>query len=435
MSRGAPPLPRAEGAARPDANPRRQPRPEAGRRKAGPPLSISDADLLRSARALAADVVRWRRDLHACPELGYEERETTEYLARALTDMGLMPVRRTPTGVWVDIDGAGAAAGRVLVRSDIDGLPVVEDTGLAFAPPAPGRMHACGHDAHMAMALAATRILLERRQSLPGPLRVLFQPAEEGGGGARQMIEAGVLEGVSAAAGQHVFARMPEGPFPGGRAAVGEGPVMAASDRVTITVRGRGGHGSMPHLSVDTIPIAAQVVTALQQVVSRQLNPQRPAVLTFGFIHGGFAPSVIAPETVLEGTIRTFDENTRAALRARVTAVAEGTAHALGASAEVVHADGYPAVVNDAAAARAAREAATAVLGPEALMPFDPLMASEDFSYYAQAVPSVFIMLGAGNPAAGADWANHDPHFTVEEAALPAGAALLAATALRLFAL
>ena len=398
-------------------------------------MSFPDGDLLASARALSDDIVRWRRALHACPEVGYEERETSDYLARALEGMGLEAVRRTPTGLWADIEGGGGAPGRVLVRCDIDGLPVAEDTGLAFASKAPGRMHACGHDAHMAMALAAARILLERRADLPGSVRVLFQPAEEGGGGARQMIEAGVLEGVSAAVGQHVFARMPEGPFPSGRAAVGTGPVMAASDRVTVSVRGRGGHGSMPHLSVDTIPIAAQVVTALQQVVARRLNPQRPAVLTFGSIHGGFAPSVIAPETVLEGTIRTFDADTRAILRARITAIAEGTAQALGASAQVVHRDGYPAVVNDAAAAEAARAAVRAVLGADALTASEPLMASEDFAYYAEAVPSVFVMLGVGNPAVGANRANHDPHFTVDEAALAPGAALLAAAALRLFAL
>lgn len=395
-------------------------------------MSSPDAALLAAARALADDIVRWRRELHACPEVGYEERETTDYLARAVEGMGLAPVRPTPTGLWTDIAGGRGSARRVLVRADIDGLPVAEDTGLAFASRNVGRMHACGHDAHMAMALGAVRILLERRDALPGSLRILFQPAEEGGGGARSMVDAGVLEGVHAAVGQHVFARLPEGPLPTGRAAVGDGPVMAAADRFTVTVRGRGGHGSMPHLAIDTIPVAAQIVTGLQQVVARQLNPQRPAVLTVGTFHAGFAANVIAPEAVIEGTIRTFDADTRATLRSRLEAIAEGTARAFGATAQVEHHDGYPAVLNDPGAAAAARSAVEALLGPGALVAGEPLMASEDFSYYAQIVPSVFVMLGAGNPAAGADSANHDPHFSVDEAALPLGAALLAATAWRL---
>jgi amidohydrolase len=397
-------------------------------------LSIPDAELVASARSLVPDLVRWRRELHVCPEIGYEERETTDYLARAVAGMGLEAVRRTPTGLWTDIGGDGGGA-RVLVRADIDGLPVAEETGLPFASRNAGRMHACGHDAHMAMALGAARLLLAHADALPGGVRLLFQPAEEGGGGARQLVDAGVLEGVCAAVGQHVFARVPEGPLPTGRAVVGEGPVMAAADRFAVTVRGVGGHGSMPHLSVDTIPIAAQIVVGLQQVVARQLNPQRPAVLSIGTIHGGFAASVIAPETVIEGTIRTFDADTRERLRAHLTAIAAGTAAAYGARAEVVHYDGYPEVVNDPGATAAARAAVRAVLGEGALVPGDPLMASEDFSYYGQVVPSAFIFLGAGNPAAGADSANHDPHFSIDEAALPLGAALLAAAALRLAAL
>ena len=382
---------------------------------------------------MAADLVRLRRDLHRMPEVAYEEHETTAFLVQAVERLGLVPVRPLATGLWVDIDPSGMRGGeRVLVRADMDGLPVEEATGLPFASRNQGRMHACGHDAHMAMALGALRLLSEHRDELQTGVRVLFQPAEEGGAGAQRMIDAGVLASVRAAVGLHVFAQLPERVLHTGEVAVRTGPLMAAFDRLELIVRGRGGHGSMPHTTVDAIPVAAHIVVALQQVVARQLNPQRAAVLTIGTIRGGFAPNVIAPEVRLSGTVRTLDEGTKAALRKAMDTIVRNTAAAFGAEATVEYRDGYPVLSNDAAVAAIAREAAVEIAGADHVVDgIDPVMAGEDFAYIAQAVPSAFLFLGVAPPGAEAV-GNHDPHFSVDEESLPLGAAILASAAMRL---
>jgi len=387
---------------------------------------------LATARSLAEELTGWRRHFHAQPELAYEEHETTRDIAAAVEGMGLTPVRRTPTGLWVDIAGTAGEGPTVLVRADIDGLPVQEATGLPFASRNTGRMHACGHDAHIAMALGVVRTLTAHRDRIRGTVRVLFQPAEEGGAGAVQMIDAGALDGVSRAIGLHIFALAPQGPMGTGHVYLASGPIMAASDRFEIVVRGRGGHGSMPHIAVDTIPIAAQIVTAMQQVVARQLNPQRAAVLTVGTIRGGFAANVIAPEVQMSGTVRTFDPEVKATLRARLDVIVRQTAAAFGAEATLDYKDGYPVVVNDEATVAVMRRAVDDILGEGAVVALDPIMGSEDFSYIGERVPSAYLHMGAANPDAFAPAANHDPHFTIDEAALPIGTAILADTALRL---
>lgn len=394
---------------------------------------MTDAPMLKRARAMAADLVRLRRDLHRMPEIAYEEHETTAFVAGEVERLGLTPVRPLATGMWVDIDPPGRTGGeRVLVRADMDGLPVAESTGLAFASRNEGRMHACGHDSHMAMALGALRLLAEHRDELQTGVRVLFQPAEEGGAGAQRMIDAGALESVRSAVGLHVFAQLPERVLRTGEVAVRTGPLMAASDRLEIIVRGRGGHGSMPHTTVDAIPVAAHIVVALQQVVARQLNPQRAAVLTIGTIRGGFAPNVIAPEVRLAGTVRTLDAETKASLRAAMETIVRNTAAAFGAEATVEYRDGYPVLVNDAAVSAIARAAAEEVVGADGLVDsIDPVMAGEDFAYIAQAVPSAFLFLGVAPPGADAV-GNHDPRFSVDEESLPLGTAILASAAVRL---
>lgn len=394
---------------------------------------------LRAARAIAPDLVRWRRHLHRHPEVSFQEHETTRYLAAELAAMGLAPVRRTPTGLWVDIEGGGhppdGRARRVLVRADIDALPVEEATGLPFASENPGAMHACGHDAHAAMALGAARLFAEHRDHLRGNVRVLFQPAEETPpGGAPQMIEAGVLEGVDRAIGLHVFALGTEGVRPTGRAYLRSGPVMAASGRFFLTVRGRGGHGSAPHMSVDAIAVAAEVVGALQHVVARHVDPLASAVVTVGTIRGGFNQNVIAPSVEMTGTTRAFDPAVEERVVERMRAIAHHTAAAFGAEADFRFEKGYPVVVNDPGTTEILGEAARAVLGPDGLETPPPLMGSEDFAHYALRVPSAFLWLGAGNPDVLAPAPNHDPHFAADEGALPYGTAILVEGALRLLA-
>jgi amidohydrolase len=387
---------------------------------------------LDAARSIQDELVAWRRHLHRHPEVSFQEHQTTAYLAAEVERMGLTPIRRTPTGLWLDIDG-GAEGPLVLVRADIDALPVREATGLAFASENDGAMHACGHDTHMAMALGVIRLLVQHRERIHGRVRVLFQPAEETPpGGAPQMIEAGVLEGVAAAIGQHVFALGSEGVRETGKAYIASGPVMAASGRFFLNVRGRGGHGSAPHLSVDAIAVTGEVIGALQHIVARHLDPQKPAVVTVGTIHGGFNQNVIAPEVEMTGTVRTFDPAVEERLVEHMRTIVTHTAAAFGGEVDLRYEKGYPVVVNDPATTAVMRDAAEAVLGPQGVEDATPLMGSEDFAYYAHQVPSSFLWLGAGNPAVHPVASNHDPHFAPDEAALPFGAAILTDTALRL---
>ena len=389
---------------------------------------------LEGARAVQDDLVRWRRHLHRHPEVSFEEHETTRYLQAELEALGGTPVRRTRTGLWLDIDGAAGDGPMVMVRADIDALPVLEETGLPFASENRGVMHACGHDAHTAIGLGVARLLLARRDAFRGRVRVLFQPAEEQPpGGAPTMIEAGCLEGVSSAIALHVFARNTTGVFPTGRVFLAPGPVLAASGKFAITIRGRGGHGSAPHMSVDAIAVAGEVLGALQHVRSRRLDPLAPAVLTVGTIHGGFAQNVIAPTVEMTGTVRTFDPAVEDRLVEAMHQIVVHTAQAFGAEADVVYERGYPVVVNEPGVTAVMRAAVDSVFGPGAVAQTEPLMGSEDFAYYGHHVPSAFLGLGAGSdeqPAAP----NHDPHFAASEDALPFGAAVLCDAAMRLLA-
>ncbi len=390
------------------------------------------AGWLALARALDTDLRRWRRHLHRHPEVSFQEHETTAYLAAELEAMGGAPVRRTATGLWLDIDGRRGDGPTVMVRADIDALPVLEETGLAFASENAGVMHACGHDAHTAIGLGVAHLLLGQRDAFAGRGRVLFQPAEEQPpGGAPAMIEAGCLEGVRSAIALHVFARNTAGPFPVGKVFLASGPVLAASGKFAITIRGKGGHGSAPHMSVDAIAVAGEVLSALQHVRSRRLDPLAPAVLTVATIHGGFVQNVIAPTVEMTGTVRTFDPKVENQLVEAMRQIVTHTTKAFGADAEVVYEHGYPVVINDGAVTDVMRAAVDEVFGPGAVAQTEPLMGSEDFAYYGQHVPSTFLGLGAASAELPA-YPNHHPQFAADEAALPLGAAVLTDCALRL---
>ncbi len=389
---------------------------------------------LAEAEVVRDDIIRWRRYLHQHPEVSFKEFETTEYLAREISALGLKPVRRTPTGLWVDIEG-GSPGRTVMVRSDIDALPVAEATGLPFASENAGVMHACGHDTHMAMSLGVIRVLLRHRDRIRGRVRVLFQPAEETPpGGAPQMIEAGVLEGVDAAIGLHVGTLNSQGISRTGFAYIRSGAVMAASGRFFLTVRGRGGHGSAPHMSVDAIAVSGEILSSLQHVVARHVDPMKQAVVTVGTIHGGFNQNVIAPEVEMTGTVRMFDPDLEPLIESRMAQITSHVAQAFGATVDFRYESGYPVVVNHPVITETMRAAAEAVLGEGHVQEIQPMMGSEDFAYYAQHVPSSFLWLGVGNPDVAEPVPNHDPHMTPDETALPYGTAILVDTTFRLLA-
>jgi amidohydrolase len=367
-----------------------------------------------------------RRDLHAVPELGFKEIETATYLIERLD---ALPVDRLQTGVagtGIVADIKGARPGRaVMVRADMDGLPITEAGELPFRSTRRGVMHACGHDVHMAIALEVARALAEHRDQLAGMVRIVFQPAEEIAGGAKPMIEAGVLEGIDRVIGLHVWAGLPTG-----QVSVRTDAMMASADGFTLTVRGKGGHGAMPDLTVDAVVIAAQIVTALQTLVSRETSPRAPVVVTLGSIHGGSAFNIIAGEVVIQGTLRTFDAHLRQRLLRRIGELAGGIATAMRGSCEFHLESAAPPVVNDAAVAGLVAEAARGVLGKDAVVPFEPLMVGEDVAYFLDARPGCFFLLG-GAPDTG-PVLHHTAEFRIDERCLLIGYRVMTAAVLRL---
>lgn len=367
--------------------------------------------------ALRAEMIALRRDLHAHPELAFRETRTAARVASYLEDCGLS--LRTGVGRTGVMATAGDGGGRtVLLRVDLDGLPIQEQNDVSYASRTPGVMHACGHDGHVAMGAGAARIL--GRRKLAGTVRVLFQPAEEGEGGAEAVIADGVLEGVDLAIGIHLWNDQPVGTI-----GVKAGPLMAAVDRLRIVVRGRGGHGAMPDRAADPVVAAAHVVTGLQTLVSREVPPLEPAVVTIGAIHGGAAFNVIPDEVSLLGTIRTFDAEVRRSLPERVRRIAGGIAEALGCRAEVEVEHGHPAVVNDAGVAAMVRRAAVSVVGEARVVVPSLTMGGEDMALYLGHVPGCYVFIGSANVARGLAHSHHSPFFDFDEEALAIGCELL----------
>lgn len=385
------------------------------------------SDYRTAARALAPQLTAWRRHLHMHPELSFEERETARFVAAALAEAGIAVQRPTPTGVVGVITG-GRPGPVIALRADMDALPIQEQNDVGYASRRPGVMHACGHDGHTAILLGTGRVLAGLAGALPGEIRLIFQPAEERPpGGALSLIEAGVLDGVKAAVGLHLWADLPVG-----KASVRPGHVMANADEFTITVTGQGGHGSQPHRAVDAVVVAAQIVLNLQTIISRRTDPLRPAVISVGTIQAGYAFNVIAPSAKLTGTVRTFDPETREQVRAEMERVVRHTCAMSGATGAFAFFGGYPAVVNDPAVTAVVAEAAREALGSDALVDMDPSMGGEDFAYFAQRVPACYVFLGAGNPDRGIVHPHHHPRFDIDEDALPLGVELLCRAAVRL---
>jgi hippurate hydrolase len=361
-----------------------------------------------------------RRDIHQHPELSREEHRTADRLARALQEIGARDVRRVAeTGVVARIPGRRAGAPAVAIRGDIDALPIEEATGLPYASRVPGVMHACGHDVHASWAVGAAA-LLGRRPAAHDVLIVL-QPAEEVGAGAAAVLESGALDGAAAIFGAHVDRR-----FPVGSVVADAGPLAASADAFRIELSGRGAHGARPHEGADPIVGAAALVSALHTIVSRNIDPGAPAVLTVGSIHGGSAPNVISERVTLAGTLRATRADVRATLQARLRAMAESVAAAYGLNALVSVDGGTPPLVNPEREATWARAAARRIVGEANVVPFGITnMAGEDFAFYLERMGGCFLRIGACEPN-GDPTPAHSPRFAPAEESILVGAAVLA---------
>jgi hippurate hydrolase len=364
---------------------------------------------------MADDITAWRRHLHAHPELMFDVHDTAAFVQDKLTSFGVDEIVTGVgrTGVVGVIRGKSDRSGRVIgLRADMDALPIEEATGLDYASTVPGKMHACGHDGHTAMLLGAARYLAETR-NFDGRVVLIFQPAEEGGGGGREMVRDGMMErwNVQEVYGLHNAPGLPVGQF-----AIRPGAILASADEFQIHVTGQGGHAAAPHEAVDTTLVASHIVVALQSVVARNVNPLRRVVVTVGtFETDSHASNVIAHHVTLRGTVRTLDAECRALAEARIRRLAEDTASAFGARAEVIWEDGYPVTVNHEAETRYAAEAARAVAG-DVDDAVDPIMPAEDFSYMLEARPGAYIFLGNGDTAQC-----HHPAYNFSDEAIPAG--------------
>ncbi|MCJ7733748.1 MAG: amidohydrolase [Anaerolineales bacterium] len=364
-----------------------------------------------------------RREFHRHPELGFQEFHTAEIILRELKKMDgfLIQPGMAETGILAFLEG-GKPGKTILLRFDMDALPVYENTGVDYASENAGLMHACGHDGHMAIGLTVARLLAEDQKNLTGQIKIVFQPAEEGLGGAQKMIKAGVLENPrpDIVLGMHLWNEKPLGWL-----GISDGPVMSASETFRVVIKGKGGHGGKPHEAVDPIVASAAVINALQTLVAREVHPLDSAVITVASIHGGKTHNVIPGDVTLEGTIRTFTAETRKLILQRFRKIVEGTAEAHLCSAAVEIEEISPAVENHPEIAEALRKTAQALFPEVDLVTNYRTMASEDMAFFLQDIPGCYSFIGSANPEAGLDAKHHQPEFNFDEKALITGAALL----------
>ena len=389
--------------------------------------SSFDPALAVAAQEMMGQLVAWRRDLHRHPELAFQEHRTAGLVAGSLAQLGLeVQTGVGQTGVVGILEGARPGP-TVLLRFDMDALPINEETGLTYKSEVAGKMHACGHDAHTAIGLGVATLLASRQDDLPGRVKFMFQPAEEIAGGARAMIADGVLKTPvpDAAFGLHVWSMTAVG-----QAVVKGGPLWASADKFDVEITGRGAHGALPHQGVDAIVVAAHAITQLQTVVSRSIDPLEPAVLSIGEISGGSAFNVIAERVMFSGTLRTFDQAVRELIIQRMHKVLGGVCAAFGASYTLDISFHAPPLVNDPDAAEHVRQIAAEILGADAVADGPMLTVAEDMAEILNRVPGCFFVLGAmpdrnGLPAEP----HHSPRFEIDEQVMPLGVAILAGVA------
>jgi amidohydrolase len=370
------------------------------------------------------ELITLRRELHANPELSFNEHQTAELVADALTKIPGLQISRNvaETGVVATLKGGSGPV--VALRAELDALPIHEETNQPYASTNAGVMHACGHDGHMAILVGVAKVLADCADNLEGGVKFIFQPAEEEGAGANEMCKAGVLDdpGVDAIFALHGW---PQGRL--GQAAIREGPAHASTDTIRLTVRGRGAHGGHPHQGIDPIVVSAKIIDGLQTIASRSVAPAHSVVVTIGSIHGGSAVNIIPDSVEMLGTIRTLDPDVRERVRGLAERIIRNTAEAYGAEADLELRRGYPVAVNDPALSSFVRETICDVLGSENLV--EQVVAStgaDDFAYYAERIPGAIFRLGIRGVEAGPHPALHHPTFDFNEDAIPYGVSMLA---------
>jgi len=377
---------------------------------------------------LKDEMIKMRRDFHRIPEPAFQEVETSKVVAQRLEEYGLeVKTGIAKTGVVGLLRGKREGK-TILIRADMDALTVREQTGLEFSSEHEGVMHACGHDGHMTVGLTAARILSEHRDDLKGNVKFVFQPAEEGPGGAKPMIEEGVMEDpkVDAALGLHLWNYLPIG-----KVAVSPGPVMASMDSMRIKIRGKGGHGAIPHEAVDSIVVSSHVVTALQEIVSREIAPLSPSVVSIGTIKGGYAFNIIADVVEMEGTTRALDADLQKTLPSRIERIIKGVTSSMRADYDFDYTFLYPVTVNDQGMARLIEEVAATVVGQENVVSFEGTMGGEDMAFYLREVPGCYFFLGSSNKEKGLDHPHHSPQFDFDEDVMPIGVEIFTRAAMK----
>ena len=380
---------------------------------------------------LVPDLVAMRRDLHEHPELAFEEVRTSGIVAQRLKALGLeVQTGVVKTGVVGLLRGeaSGANAKTIAIRADMDALPIYEENDVEYRSQTDGKMHACGHDGHTSIALAVADILSKRRSELTGNVKFLFQPAEEHIGGAKPMVEAGVMQGVDGVIGLHLIST-----YPMGRVGVRAGTVFASADMFEFTVHGKGGHAAMPEGAIDPIVISASIISTFQTLISRETSPFSPAVITIGTIRAGTAFNIIPETAVMQGTMRAYTKEHREKMIRRIHEVAEGIATTMGGSCDVQQLmDGYPPCVNDPAMTELVQKAATATVGKDSVDSDERVMTSgsDDMAFFLDATPGCYFIVGTNNKQKGVTHPHHHPRFNIDEDSLPIAVEVLTRAAM-----
>jgi len=377
------------------------------------------------SKELLTEIINIRQRIHENPELSFEEHETADLISKVLKSIGIEYKKGiAKTGIVGLIKGRNPKKRTIALRADMDALPIMEINKLDYTSKNPGKMHACGHDVHVASLLGTAMILHELREEFEGSIKLIFQPSEEKyPGGAKVMIEEGVLENPAPDVifGQHVF---PE--LDAGHAGMKSGKYMASTDEIFLTIKGKGGHGAIPDRNIDPVLIASHIVVALQQIVSRNAKPNMPTVLSFGRFIANGQTNIIPDEVKIEGIMRTFDEEWRTEIKKRLTKMAKNIAEAMGGKCEVFIDQGYPVLINNETVTENSRKAAKEYLGDEFVHELELRTTAEDFAYFTQKVPGCFYRLGVRNLKKGLDANLHTANFNVDESSLETGMGLMA---------
>jgi amidohydrolase len=375
------------------------------------------------------EVIALRRHFHTHPEVSKKEFNTQKKIIESLTALGLDPKPIAGTGVIAELKGSKSGK-HIAIRADIDALELQDQCGKSYQSINDGACHACGHDGHIAMLLGVAKVLTDYQEHLSGSIRFLFQPTEERfPGGALTMIADGAVDGIDGIIGAHLWQ-----PVPVGYIGVKPGRLMASPDEFSIVIQGRGGHGSMPHQTIDALLVASQIAVALNTVIGRSVDPLESAVLSLCYLHSGDTFNVIPDKAIMKGTVRTFEENIRQLIFGRIEAIIKGICEAAGATYKFDKTLGFPPVINEPTCTAELIIAAKESLGDNKVLAINPSMGGEDFSYYLEKVPGAFMFVGVGNKAKGIIYPQHHPKYDIDEDALAYGVEVMARTALRLAA-